>query len=239
MLKSIRLNGLLTALKSECFVLLRSRTPWLLLLLPAVASVSKMVTIKMKNIGSQVLNSVNSSAETTVTGYGFLVDGLLISFIVTYLVLLGFSAYTFAIDSERGITRHSIVRSISRSELIIAKYVSLCLLALFSVIVTLLSTWLAANLFWDLGPLIEDGYQIIGVNEIHREIILGLKLALLPLPACLAFGLMFSVCARSAIQVQPGYWRRFTSGYIQINAWRLSTFYFQQLSTLADRSLIP
>ena len=42
--------------------------------------------------------------------------------------------------------------------------------------------------------------QIIGVNEINREIILGLKLALLPLPACLAFGLLFSICARSAVQ---------------------------------------
>lgn len=199
MLKSIRLNGLLTAFKSECYVLLRSRTPWLLLVLPAVASVLKMGGIKLKNVGSQVLDGV-SDTEAAVTGYGYLVDGLLIGFTVTNLLLLGYAAYSFASDRERGITRHSVVRSISRSELIIAKYVSLCLLALFSVIVTLLSTWPAANLFWDLGPLIEDGYQIIGVHEIHREIILGLKLALLPLPACLAFGLLFSVCARSAIQ---------------------------------------
>ena len=200
MLRSIHINGLSTALKSECFVLLRSRTPWLLLVLPAVASIIKMGMIKMKNIGTQVLSSTNSGGETTVAGYGFLVDGLLISFIITYLLFLGYAAYTFAIDNERGITRHSVVRSISRSELIISKYISLCLLTFLSVIVTLLSTWLAANLFWNLGPLIEDGYQIIGVNEINREIILGLKLALLPLPACLAFGLLFSVWARSAIQ---------------------------------------
>ena len=200
MLRSIRIKGLSIVLKSECFVLLRSRTPWLLILLPAVASVVKMGMIKMKNIGTQVLSSANSASETTVTGYGFLVDGLLISLIITYLLFLGYAAYTFAIDREQGITRHSIIRSTSRSELIIAKYISLCLLAFLSVIVTLLSTWLAANLFWDLGPLIEDGYQIISVSEINREIILGLKLALLPLPAFLAFGLLFSVCARSALQ---------------------------------------
>lgn len=200
MLKSIRPDGVLTALKSECFVLIRSRIPWLLLVLPAVASVLKMGMLKMKNIGTQVLSSANSNVDTTVTGYGFLVDGLLIGLVITYLLLLGFSAYTFVIDRERGIIRHSIVRSVSRGELIIAKYVSLCLLAFFSVMVTLLSTWLAAALFWDLGPLIEDGYQIIGVHEMHREIMLGLKLALIPLPACLAFGLLFSVCARSAIQ---------------------------------------
>ena len=200
MLKSIRLHGLSTALKSECFVLLRSRTPWLLLLLPAAASIIKMGMIKMKSIGTQVIGSVNSNAETTVTGYGFLVDGLLISFIVTTLLFLGYAAYTFAIDRERGITRHGVVMSISRSELILAKYISLCLLALFSIIITLSGTWLAANLLWDLGPLIEDGYQIIGVGEINAEIILGLKLALLPLPTTLAFGLLFSVCSRSAMQ---------------------------------------
>lgn len=200
MLRSIRRSGLLTALKSECFVLLRSRTPWLLVVLPAVISIIKMGMIKAKNIGTQALGAMNGGAETTVTGYGFLVDGLLISLIITYLLFLGYAAYAFAIDRERGIVRHSVVKSISRSELIISKYLSLCFLALLSVIVTLSCTWLAANLFWDLGPLIEDGYQIIGVNEINKEIILGLKLALLPLPACLAFGLLFSVCARSAVQ---------------------------------------
>lgn len=200
MFKSIHPKGLLTALKSECYVLIRSLTPWLLLVLPATASVIKMGMIKMKNIGTLVLNSANSDVDTTVAGYGFLVDGLLISFIITYLLFLGYAAYTFAADRERGITRHSVLRSISRSELIISKYLSLCLLAFLSVIVTLLCTWLAANLLWDLGPLIEDGYEIIGVHEINREIILGLKLALLPLPACLAFGLMFSVFARSAMQ---------------------------------------
>lgn len=200
MLESIRPHDLLTALKSECFVLLRSRTPWLLVMLPAVISIIRIGMIKAQNMGTQALSSMNAGAETTVTGYGFLVDGLLSGLMATYLMFLGYAAYAFAFDRERGIARHSVVKSISRSELIISKYLSMCFLALLSVLVTLSFTWLAANLFWDLGPLIEDGYQIIGVNEINKEIILGLKLALLPLPACLAFGLLFSVCARSAVQ---------------------------------------
>lgn len=200
MSRALNINGISAALKSDFYVLLRSRMPWLLLTLPAVASVVKMIMAKIQNVGAQVISSANNSADNTVAGYGFMVDGLLISFIITYLLFLGYAAYTFSIESERGITRHSIVRSISRSELIISRYLSLCVLALLSIIVTLLGTWLAANLLWDLGPLIEEGYEIIGVSEINREIILGLKLALLPLPACLAFGLMFSVFARSAMQ---------------------------------------
>jgi hypothetical protein len=81
-----------------------------------------------------------------------------------------------------------------------AKYLCLCLLAFVSLAIMISGTWLTANIFWELGPLIEDGYQIIGVDEIKREIFLGLKLAILPLPACLSFGLFFSVCTRSAIQ---------------------------------------
>ena len=77
---------------------------------------------------------------------------------------------------------------------------SLNLLALLSIFVTLLCAWLCADLLWDLGPVIEDGYELIGIDEINKEIILGLKLALIPFPACLAFGLLFSVFARSATQ---------------------------------------
>jgi ABC-type transport system involved in multi-copper enzyme maturation permease subunit len=200
MSKLTQINGIFTAFKSECYVLSKSRILWLLLLLPVAASFIKMTMINMKNIGNNVINSVNSGTETTVTGYGFMVDGLSIGLITIYLLFLGFSAYTFAIDSERGITRHSVVKSISRSELVMAKYFFLCILAFLSLVILLSGTWLTANLFWDLGPLIEDGYQIIGVEEIKREIYQGLKLALLPLPACLSFGLLFSVCARSAIQ---------------------------------------
>lgn len=200
MLKSIRLNSFKTALKAEYFILLRSPTSWLLLILPAAASILKMGLIWMKNAGAQMMSPINSNLETTVTGYGFMVDGLLMGFIVTWLLFLGYSAYTFVIDIERGVARHRVVRSSSRSELVISKYLALCILALLSVVLTILITWLAANLFWDLGPLIEDGYEIIGVAEIKREIFLGLKLAILPLPACLAFGLLFSVWARSAIQ---------------------------------------
>ncbi|NLD37174.1 MAG: ABC transporter permease [Desulfatiglans sp.] len=200
MAESIRLNGILTALKSECFVLIRSRTSLLLIIIPVVAAILKMCMVRLQGIGTQVMSSVNSNVESSVTGYGYMVDGLSTGITVACLLLLGFSAYIFAIDNERGITRHSIVKSISRSEIVIAKYLVLCLMAFVSILITILCTWLTAGLFWELGPVIEDGYQIICVDEIKKEIFLGLKLALLPIPACLGFGLIFSVLARSAIQ---------------------------------------
>jgi hypothetical protein len=47
---------------------------------------------------------------------------------------------------------------------------------------------------------VEDGFELISEAEIRTEIHAGLLLALLPLPAAIAFGLLVSVCAQSATQ---------------------------------------
>jgi hypothetical protein len=53
---------------------------------------------------------------------------------------------------------------------------------------------------WELGPVIEDGYELISEGEILDEIYLGLRLAVYPLPAAIAFGVLLSVVAQSAMQ---------------------------------------
>ncbi len=67
MAESIRLNGILTALKSECFVLIRSRTSLLLIIIPVVAAILKMCMVRLQGIGTQVMSSVNSNVESSVT----------------------------------------------------------------------------------------------------------------------------------------------------------------------------
>jgi len=47
---------------------------------------------------------------------------------------------------------------------------------------------------------VEDGFELIGEAEIRSEIWLGTKLALLPFPAAIAFGLLISVVAQSTTQ---------------------------------------
>jgi hypothetical protein len=56
------------------------------------------------------------------------------------------------------------------------------------------------DLLWDFGPVVEDGYELIGSDEIRSEVWLGLRLALIPLPTALAFGVLVSVLAQSATQ---------------------------------------
>ena len=48
--------------------------------------------------------------------------------------------------------------------------------------------------------MVEDGFELIGEAEIKSEIWLGIKLALLPIPAAIAFGLLISVVTQSTTQ---------------------------------------
>ena len=59
---------------------------------------------------------------------------------------------------------------------------------------------MVSDSLWDFGPVVEDGFELIGEEEIASEIKLGLELALLPLPAAIAFGVLVSVVANSATQ---------------------------------------
>ena len=64
----------------------------------------------------------------------------------------------------------------------------------------LLVTFGSAALLWDFGPVIEDGYELIGTADIHAELRLGLSLALIPLPAAIALGVLVSVLSNSTTQ---------------------------------------
>jgi hypothetical protein len=83
---------------------------------------------------------------------------------------------------------------------VLVKLTLLHLLALCSVLLLVLGSWLLSSALWELGPVIEDGYELISEGEILDEIHLGLRLALLPLPAAIAFGALLSVVAHSAMQ---------------------------------------
>ena len=133
-------------------------------------------------------------------GYGNWVDSLVTGFIAQSLLITGVSAHSFAADRDLGALRHQLIRLSSRTQLVLVKFVLLHLLALSSVLLLVLGSWLLSSALWELGPVIEDGYELISEGEILDEIHLGLRLALLPLPAAIAFGALLSVVAQSAMQ---------------------------------------
>lgn len=192
---SYRGGGFLAALRCEAFILARTVSPWLLAIIPAAAVFLRLLLVKLTGGAAD-----GGNGPETVNGYGYMVDGFVTGFTLLYLVFIAYAAYSFAVDRDLGVVRHLVIRRVSRRALLSAKLVLLHALALLAVAAVLLTSLLLTRLFWDLGPVVEDGFEIIDVQTIHQEIRLGLLLALLPLPACLALGLLVSVLARSATQ---------------------------------------
>ena len=84
--------------------------------------------------------------------------------------------------------------------MVIGKLIYLHLLALLSIVFLLLISYGVSASLWEFGPIVEDGFELISESEIHQEISLGLRLALLPLPAAIAFGVLISVISQNTTQ---------------------------------------
>jgi ABC-type transport system involved in multi-copper enzyme maturation permease subunit len=146
------------------------------------------------------MGSPSFDEVVSTNAYGYFVDSMSTGLTMLSLLLVAQAAYSFSFDRDTGLVRHLLIRRISRPALILAKLVYLHLLALLSFIVLLITAYIFSDLFWQFGPIVEDGFELIGEDEILFEIQTGLKLALAPLPAAIAFGLLISVCAQSATQ---------------------------------------
>ncbi|MEX2130555.1 MAG: ABC transporter permease subunit [Pseudohongiellaceae bacterium] len=199
------MDGFITALKAEWFVALRSNTTRILVLLPMLVVLVRLLLVKLAETGAMardalIGNSGFGGDPGLTSSYGYLVDGFNTGITLLGLTLAGQAAYSFAYDRDTGLIRHLLIRRCSRTELTLAKLVHLLLMALLSLLLLLVSGWLVAGMLWEYGPVVEDGYELISMVEIHREIVLGLQLAVIPLPAVIAFGLLVSVLAQSAAQ---------------------------------------
>jgi len=192
-------NGFLTAIRTELYVMCRGIGVWFLIILPALAATIQLTLVKLSTL-SPSLQDAGDEALDSVSGYGFMVDGMSTGLMLLNLIFIGYAAYAFANDRDSGVIRHLIIRRISRRALIAAKFVILLGLALLSATMIVAVTVLISSVFWTLGPVIEDGYELIAVSDIQTEIYLGLKLALLSLPACISLGLLVSVISNSATQ---------------------------------------
>jgi len=198
------MNGLLTALKSESFVALRGFSARLILLAPTLVVVLQFLLVRLTESGQAVRNNLLGSTDfdemVAANAYGYFVDGVNTGLTILALLLVAQAAYSFSYERDTGSLRHLLIRRISRPALVTAKLIHLHVLATLSVLLSLLAAWLLAGVFWEYGAVVEDGFELIGEDQIRAEIGTGLRLALIPLPAAIAFGLLVSVCAQSATQ---------------------------------------
>jgi ABC-type transport system involved in multi-copper enzyme maturation permease subunit len=211
------MQGLLTALKAEIFVFAHSRAIQFLCVIPAlVAAVQLMLVRSLAASNDARAALMGTEAADGFGGGGFggggfgnvegadawgaLVDALGTGLTLISLILIAYSAWSFASDRDQGVLRHLLIRRVSRPALVLSKLIQAHLLALVSITLMLLVTFASAALLWDFGPVIEDGYELIGTADIHAELRLGLSLALIPVPAAIALGVLVSVGSNSSTQ---------------------------------------
>ena len=198
------MNGFTAALRSELLVARHTLGARLVIIVPVILVLLQFLFTKLGEASSaardNLLGSSSFDDQLANNAWGYFVDGLNTGLTVLGLLLVAQAAYSFSSDRDSGAIRHLIIRRCSRSAVILAKLVQLHLLAFASIILLALSSYFLSGQFWEFGAVVEDGFELISEDEIRTEIALGLRLALLPLPASIAFGALVSVAASTSNQ---------------------------------------
>jgi ABC-type transport system involved in multi-copper enzyme maturation permease subunit len=198
------MNGLLIAIKSETFIALRTFASKIIVAAPALVAAAQLLLVGLTEAGQQARDSLlggsNFEADVANNAYGFFVDSLSTGLTMLGLLLVAQAAYSFSYERDIGSIRNILIRRVSRRSLLSAKLIHLHVMALLSVLLLLVSSFLLSGMLWEYSAIVEDGFELISESEIREEITLGIQLALLPLPAAIAFGLLISVSAQSATQ---------------------------------------
>lgn len=198
------LSSLMQALRSEFYVARFALGARLLIFIPSAAAAVQFMASKIADTGTaardSLMNSVSFDDVTASNAWGHFVDGLDTGITLLFLLLVAQAAYSFSAEVESGTLRHQLIRCSSRRLIVMAKLLQLHALALMGVGVLIVSSYLLSGLLWEFGPVVEDGFELISEAEIRDEIAVGLRLALTPLPAAIALGLLLSVIASTATQ---------------------------------------
>lgn len=198
------MNGLILALRSEFFITARTLGARLVLIVPSLLVIVSFLLVKLGETGAEARNNLLGSGDfesaVAANAWGHFVDGLDSGITILGLLLVAQAAYSFSSERDSGAIRHLLLRSSSRLAIGLAKLIHLHILAFFSFLLLLAISYIGSGILWEFGPVMEDGFELIGEDEIRQEIILGVRLALYPLPAAIALGMVFSVLASNATQ---------------------------------------
>lgn len=198
------MNGFVIALKSELFIARNTFSSKFILFAPAAFAILQSLLTWLTEIGTSTRNNLMSNSNfddiVNLNAYGHFVDGMSTGLTILSLLVVAQAAYSFSYDRDTGIVRHILIRRASRPALILAKLFQINLLAITSIAILMITSYLISGFLWEFGAIIEDGFELISEEEILAEISMGLKLAIVPLPAAIAFGLFVSTIAQSATQ---------------------------------------
>ncbi len=198
------LSSFLAALRCDLFLAVRSVRLWIVVAVPAIAAAARVLLGELFSATEQARDMLSgrSDPSSPATGHaqGPFVDGLTTGLAIASLLLVALAAYSIASERDTGAVRQLLVRRVGRGALVVSRFAFLHLVGVVMVGGALVASLVAASLLHDFAPVVEDGVELIGGDETRAEIVRGLLLAIAPLPAGIGFGLLVSVCSRSATE---------------------------------------
>ena len=198
------MSNLLAALRLEMFLARYSLAARITVLAPALVCLARFLLVWLNQAGQQARAGLIGASDFELAqaqnAYGHFVDGVNTGLAILALLLVAAAAHDFSGERDVGSIRHVLIRRAGRASIVLAKLLRLHVLGLLALALLGFCAWAGSALFWDFGPVVEDGFELISENEIRYEIRLGLLMAVIPLPAVIAFGMLVSVAAQSATQ---------------------------------------
>jgi hypothetical protein len=186
---------------AEFYRLRRSRITWLAALFVFLIPALRVFAARLSGSAARLAAAREGRELLGLEegrGWAPLVEGWRAGLALGALLILIHGARTIAWDRERGILRLAATRTAGRSAQLFGRALLGPVLVLSVVILSGLGAWLAANHWFEFGPLIEDDYLILTAGELHSELRFALLAALPPLLAVHAFGLLVSTISRGA-----------------------------------------
>ena len=195
------MSGTLRVFRAEAYRLAASRATWLVGAFLALVAALRVVAARASEAvsGAEAVAAGRELAPAA-SGSGWLplVQGWRAGLIATTLLLLVHAARSLAADREAGVLRLAATRSVRRPALVLGRALVAPLVVVGAFLFTGLAAWATAASFYDFGPLVEDGYELLGAGELADELARASLSALPALFGVYAFGLLVSAASRGA-----------------------------------------
>ncbi len=193
------MSGTWLMFRAELFRLRRSRAIWLAAVFVFLASSSRVLAARLSDSAARFAAARQGRELLGLEegrGWALLVEGWRTGLALGALLLLIHGARSVAGDRERGVLRLASTRTVSRSGLLLGRALLGPVLVLGLTLVSGAGAYLAANHWFELGPLVEDGYLILGRDEVLYELRVAVLLALPALWAVHVFAMLVSSLSR-------------------------------------------
>jgi hypothetical protein len=195
------MKGAWRVFRAEWFRLVRSRAAQLaglfLMLVPALhVVVARFVEsaerLQAARAGRELLGLEQGR------GWAPLVEAWRVGLALGALLLLIHGARSIAGDRASGVLRLASTRTASRGGLVAGRVMTGPLLVLLVVGLSGLASWITTSIWFDFGPLVEDGYVILEAGELRTELFRAIMSAIPALWAVHVLGMVVSSISRGA-----------------------------------------